>query len=80
MPVPDNKLVRQNHDDDNYSKLIDRQHKNDNDTPQVFPYIPIRSAVVVQREDSRPWTHRMVVNVGNHNHHGRSYTIQLTTN
>ena len=60
--------------------LIDRQHRNDNDTPPVFPYIPIGSPVVVQQEDSGPWTHGTVVDIGNHNHHGRSNTIQLTTN
>ena len=27
----------QDHDDDHYGKLIDSQHKNDNDTPPVFP-------------------------------------------
>ena len=80
MPVLDHKPVGQDHDDDHYGKLIDRQHKNDNDTPPVFPYIPIGSAVVVQWEYGGPWTHGMVVNVGDHNHHGRSYTIQLTTN
>ena len=80
MPVLDHKLVGQDCDDDHYRKLIDRQHKNDNDTPPVFPYIPIGSAVVVQWEDGRPWIHGMVVDIGNHNHHGRSYTIQLTTN
>ena len=80
MPVLDCKPVRQDHDDDHCGKLIDRQHKNDNDTPPVFPYIPIGSAVVVQQEDSRPCTHGMIVDIGDHNHYGISYTIQLTTN
>ena len=80
MPVLDCKPVRQDCDDDHHSKLIDRQHKNDNDTPTVFPYIPIVSAVVVQQEDSGPCTPGMVIDIGNHNHHSRSYTIQLTTN
>ena len=71
MPVLDCKPVGQDCDDDHYSKLIDRQHKNDNDTPPVFPYIPIGSAVAVQQEDGRPWTHGMVVDIGSHNHHGR---------
>ena len=80
MPVLDHKPVRQDIDDDHCSKLIDMQYKNDNDIPPVFPYIPIGSAVAVQQEDSGPWTYGMIVNIGNHNHHGRSYTIQLTTN
>ena len=80
MPVLDCKSIRQDHDDDHYGKLMYRQHKNDNDTPPVFPYIPIGSAVAVQQKDGGPWTHGTVVDSGTHNHHGRSYTIQLTTN
>ena len=41
-------------------------------------HIPLRSTVVVQREDGRPWTHGTVVNTGDHNHHDRSYIVQLT--
>ena len=48
MPVLDPKPSRQDCDDNHYGKLMDRQHKNDNDTPPVFPYTPIGSAVVVQ--------------------------------
>ena len=48
MLVLDCKPIGQDCDDDHYGKLIDRQHKNDNDTPPVFPYIPIGSAVMVQ--------------------------------
>ena len=80
MPVLDHKPIGQDHDDDHYGKLMNRQHKNDNDTPPVFPYIPIGSALAVQQEDGRLWTHGMVVNSGKYNLHGRSYTIQLTTN
>ena len=80
MPVLDHKPIEQDHDDDHYGKLMDRQHKKTNDTPPVFSYIPIGSAVVVQQEDGRLWIHGTVVDWGNHNHHGRSYTIQLTTN
>ena len=46
----------------------------------MFSNIPIGSAVAVQHEDNRPWTHGTVVNTGNHNHHDRSYIIQLTKN
>ena len=80
MSVLDCKPIRQDQGDDHYSKLMDRQHKNDNDTPPVFPYIPTGSALVVQQEDGRPWTHGTVVGSGNYNHHGRSHIIQLTTN
>ena len=46
----------------------------------MFSNIPIGSAVAVQQEDGSPWTHGTVVGKGNHNHHGRSYVIQLTNN
>ena len=80
MPGLDCKPVGQDHDDNHHGKLRDRQHKNDNDTPPVFPYIPIGSAVAIQQDNSRPWTHGAIVSIGSHNHHGRSYTIQFTTN
>ena len=35
---------------------------------------------MVQQEDGRLWTHGTIVGTGNHNHHDKSYTIQLTTN
>ena len=35
---------------------------------------------MVQQEDGGLWTHGTVVRTGDHNHHNRSYTIQLTTN
>ena len=80
MSVLDHKPIRQDCDDNHYGKLMDRQQKNDNDTPPVFPCIPTGSAVMVQQEDGRPWTYGTVVDSGNHNHHGTSYIIQLTTN
>ena len=80
MPVVDCKPIGQDCDDDHHRKLVDRQGKNDNDTSPVFSNIPIGSALTVQHEDSRPWTHGTVVDMGNHNHHDRSYVIQLTTN
>ena len=80
MSILDCKPIGQDCDDDHHNKLVDRQHKNYNDASPVFPYIPIGSAVAIQQEDSGLWTHGTVVGTGNHNHHNRSYTIQLTTN
>ena len=80
MPVVDCKPIGQDSDDDHHNKLVDRQGKNDNDTSPVFSNIPIGSAVAVQHEDSRPWTHGTVVDTGDLNHHDRSYVIQLTIN
>ena len=79
MPVVDHKPIGQDCHDDHHSKLVDRQGKNDNDTSPVFSNIPIGSAAAVQHEDGGPWTHGTVVDTGNHNHHDRSYIIQLTT-
>ena len=80
MLVLDCKPIGQDCDDDHHSKLVNRQGKNDNDTSPAFQNIPIGSAVAVQHEDGRPWTHGTVVNRGNHNHHDRPCVIQLTTN
>ena len=79
MPVIDCKPLVEDCDDDCHTKIVERQQKNNNDTSVTFPCIPIRSAVAVQQEDSGPWTHGTVVGIGNHNHHDKSYTIQLTT-
>ena len=80
MPVLDHTLIGQDCDDNHHSKLLDRQHRNNNDASPIFASIPIGSAVVVQQEDGGLWTHGTIVGTGNHNHHNRAYTIQLTTN
>ena len=79
MPVLDRKPVGEDYDDEHHSKLLDRQHKNNNYASSIFACIPIGSAVVVQQEDSRLWTHGKVVGTGDHNHHDHAYVIQLTT-
>ena len=40
--------------------------------------IPIGSTVVVQWEGGGLWTHSTIIGRGNHNHHNRSYRIQVT--
>ena len=79
IPILDFKPIGQDCDDDHH-KLVDRQQKSNNDASPVFASIPIGSAVVVQQEDGGLWTHGTIVGTGNHNHHNRAYTIQLTTN
>ena len=79
MPVLDCKPIGQECDDDHHNKLVDRQQRNNNDASPVFAYIPMPTEVV-QQEDGRLWTHGTIVGTGDHNHHDRSYTIQLTTN
>ena len=51
MPVLDRKSVGQDYEDEHHSRLIDRQHKNDNDVLPMFAFIPIGSAVAAQQED-----------------------------
>ena len=48
MPVLDHRPIRYDCDDEHDSKLLDRQHRNDNDASPVFASLPIGSAVVVQ--------------------------------
>ena len=48
MPVLDWKPIAEDNDDEHHSKLIDRQHKNNNDVSAIFTSIPIGSAVAVQ--------------------------------
>ena len=79
MPVMDCKLIKCDCDDEHQNRLVKRQKKNSNDNATILSHIPLGSTVVVQREDDRLWTHRMVVNTGDHNHHDRSYIVQLTT-
>ena len=47
MPVLDYKPIGKDYDDKHHSKLLDRQHKNNNDALPVFASLPIGSAVVV---------------------------------
>ena len=81
MPVLDRKTVSVDNDDEHHKKLMNWQGKNNpnDDTSQVFISIPIGSTVAVQWEDGEPWTHGTIVGMGNHNHHSRSYKIQVTT-
>ena len=67
MPVLDHKLVGQDCGDENYSKLVDRQNKNNNVASPVFAPLPIGSAIVVQHEDRGPWTHGTIVGTTDHN-------------
>ena len=80
MPVIGHRPIGQDCDDEHHSRLLDRQHRNGNDASPVFAPLPIGSAVAVQQEDSRLWTHGMVIGMGDHNHHDQAYTIHLTTN
>ena len=77
----DRKPVSIDSDDEHQMKLIHRQSKNltNNDASQIFASIPIGSTVAVQQEDRELWTHEMIVEKGDHNHHKQSYNIQVTT-
>ena len=64
MPVLEWEPIGKDYDDKHHSKLLDRQHKNNNDASPVFASLPVGSAVVVQQEDGRLLTHRTVVDTG----------------
>ena len=67
MPVLDRKPIDGSFDDKHHNRLIDMQHRNNNDASPIFASIPIGSTVVVDREDSGMWTHGTVVGTGDHN-------------
>ena len=79
MPVLDHKPIKHDCDDKHHNRLVARQDKNSNDNATILSHIPLGSTTAVQREDGRLWTHGMVVNTSNQNHHDRSYIVQLTT-
>ena len=79
MPVLEWKPVGEDYDDEHHSKLLDRQHKNNDDASPIFASIPTQSAVAVQQEDGGLWTHGTIVDTGDHNHHDHACIIQLTT-
>ena len=80
MPVMDRQPINIDNDDKHHKNLMHRQAKSDqdSDTSKNFMSIPIGSTVAVQQEDGGLWTHSTVVGKGNHNHHNRSYKIQVT--
>ena len=49
MPVLDRKPVGRDNEDEHHMRLIDRQHKNNNDASPIFASIPIGSTVVIQQ-------------------------------
>ena len=75
MPVINWKPIGQDCDDDHHTKLVEWQRKNDWYITSIFKY-----SHMVSCSCSSPWTHGTVVGKGNHNHHDRSYVIQLTNN
>ena len=79
MPVIDRKPVCTDNDDEHYTKLVPREHKNDTMMLHKSASIPIGSTVVVQQEDGGPWTHGTIIRMGDYNHHNCTYNIQITT-
>ena len=73
MPVLDCRPLIKDCNDDHPNMLMDRQQKSTNDASAIFPSIPIGSAVAVQSEDGRPWTHWTIVAMSNHNHHNMTH-------
>ena len=48
MPVLDWKPIGKDYYDEHHSRLLERQHKNNNDALPIFASFPIGSAVAVQ--------------------------------
>ena len=69
-----------NNDDYHHEALVKRQTRNDksHDTPNNYAYIPIGSTVGFQCKDDGPWTHGIVMGIGDHSHNDRSYIIHIT--
>ena len=42
------KHIGEDYDDEHHSRLLERQHKNNNDASPIFASIPVGSAVAVQ--------------------------------
>ena len=74
------KPINIDNDDEHHKSLTHRQSKNNqnNDTSKSFMSIPIGSTVVVQQEDGGLWIHGIIIGKNDHNHHNRSYKIQVT--
>ena len=80
MPVMDRKPINIDNDDEHHKNLMHRQGKNNqnNDTSRILVSIPTGSTVVVQQEDRGLKSHGTITGKGNHNHHSRTYKIQVT--
>ena len=80
MPLIDRKPISMDNDDEHNKNLMHRQGKNGwhKDTSKIFTSIPMGSTVAVQWEDGGLSTHGTIIGKGNHNHHNRSYKIQVT--
>ena len=81
MPVIDRKPINIDNDDKQHKNLTHRQGINyqNNNTSQnlyVYPYTVNCSSSMKKMGDHA--THSTIVGKGNHNHHNRSYKIQVT--
>ena len=47
------------------------------DTPQAYNSILIGSTVMVHSEDGGLWTHRTIIDKGDHNHYDQSYKMEM---
>ena len=70
IPLINRPPISIDNDDEHHKALLTRQTQNDkkHDTARYYTLLPIRSAVVVWREDSDRWTHATIVGKGYNNH------------
>ena len=80
MPIINRPPVGIDNDEEHHEVIIKRQTKNDKDkdTSKTFVSIPIESTVAVQQKDGGLWTHGTIEEIGDHNHHDKSYHIHIT--
>ena len=79
MPTINRLPINSGNDDEHNKVPVNRQRKKiRNMINQKLCFFSIRSTLVVQCEDGKPWTHGTVVGRGDHNHSNRSYTTRLT--
>ena len=78
MPIVNSILISTDNDDE-YHKVLVKNKKNDKkyDIARNYTLLPIRSTVVVKREDSDRWTHGTILGKGDYNHNNQSYIIHV---
>ena len=71
MPVINRPPIGIDNDDEHHKVIIKTQTKNDNTKM-------LSKTVMAQHEEGGLWTHGMIKDKGNNNHHDISYHIHLT--
>ena len=81
LPQMNREPISINNDDAQYEALKVCQNKSvkKKDTHKDSLSFPKGSTVALQHEDGGPWMHRVIDEVNNSDHKGRSYIIRVVT-